>query len=468
MSAPGTSGASTLDLAQNSDATAVAHELPTGARPAIASGWAWYSLLVLSIITLFAFVDRTIFPLLAEPIKLRLGLSDLQLGLLQGTGIAVFAGIASYPIGWLSDRYDRRWVLAGCIVVWSLAVLACGSTQTFEQLLLASAMVGAGEAGLAPIVFSMIPDLFPEQKRQLANSIFAVAAGAAGGLAYAISGQMVSHIEPLRPLLPAAMQSLDAWRLSFYAAAVPAPFMLLLIATVRFRSRKIMAESTTSGPAVPATHALRIVPYVREHRSTILYFLLGIGVAVFGFGAMGAWAVVIAMRVFGQTAAQVGAIITPVVLASTAISFALSVYVVRRFGPRYGDRLPVRALWISYVVAACGNVSLAFTATATQFYVVAGLGSTLTAAAGMLYPTALQSMAPAHLRARLISIQGIASLALGAAAAPAVGFLSDRLKDLPNGLLLAAVGVSVPALLIGFPSALPTPMPGPLQEARSS
>jgi MFS family permease len=80
---------------------------------------------------MFALVDRQILVLLAEPIRKHLALSDLQRGLLQGAGIAIFAALATYPLGWLADRFDTRLVLKGCIAAWSTAVAACGLAQTF-------------------------------------------------------------------------------------------------------------------------------------------------------------------------------------------------------------------------------------------------------------------------------------------------------------------------------------------------
>ena len=121
-----------------------------------ATAASWYGLAALIVVSLYGFVDRQVFVLLAEPIKLSMKLSDLQLGLLQGLGVAVFAAIVSYPIAWLADRFDRRVVLSACIAVWSLAVIACGLARDFNELFVASAIVGAGEAGLTPIVFALI------------------------------------------------------------------------------------------------------------------------------------------------------------------------------------------------------------------------------------------------------------------------------------------------------------------------
>src|SRR3546814_18768990 len=89
--------------------------MPNGAR------WAWYGLAVLLMTTLFAFVVRQMLSLLAPSLQTSLGFTDLQLGMLQGLGMAVFARVASYPLGWLPDRFGRRLLLALGVACWSLA-----------------------------------------------------------------------------------------------------------------------------------------------------------------------------------------------------------------------------------------------------------------------------------------------------------------------------------------------------------
>jgi len=415
-----------------------------------ASPAAWYALGVLTLVTLFGYVDRGIFVLLAEPIRLKLGLSDLQLGLLQGTGVAIFAALASYPLGWLADRFDRRIVLSGCLLFWSAAVVACGLAQNFEQLLVAGALVGAGEAGLVPIVYSLIPDLFRDKKRQLANSVFALASTASGSLALAICGQLIAGVESFRGVLPAGMQGLDGWRLSFFAAALPAPLMVLLIATIAVRRgrRAAAAPAATAAESAQGTAlAQPLIPYLKQHAQTFFCFHVGVGFAVFGFSAVGAWLAVIYMRVYGQSAAQVGAAMGTTALLATAIGFALSIYGVRYFAG-VGVKLNVRALWTACLTTVAIDIALVFTTSPQQMYAIQGVHTVLLTAASMLYPTALQSLAPSHLRARVVAIQSVVGLAFAALAPPSVGLLSDHLKHLPNGIIVAAVGVAVPAMLI--------------------
>src|SRR3546814_12534371 len=75
-------------------------------------------------------------------------------------------------MGWLADRYGRRLILALGGACWSLATGLFAYQQSFGGLFAATIGIAIGEAGLAPIVFALIPDLFSERQRNSANFIF--------------------------------------------------------------------------------------------------------------------------------------------------------------------------------------------------------------------------------------------------------------------------------------------------------
>ncbi len=411
---------------------------------------AWYSLGVLTIVTLIAFVDRNILLLQAEVIRNAMQLSDVQLGLLQGTAVAAFTALATFPLGWLADRFDRRIVLAGCALTWSAAVVASGMAQTYEQLLLASALVGAGEAGLVPIAYAMIPDLFGEKKRQMANSVFAMASMSASSLAMALCGQVIGLVDVLRPDMPPYFQGLAAWRLGFFAVALPAPLLVLLISTISLRRRTRLATGTGDvrqhATAQPAAAAL--LPHLKTHRKTFLYFISGLFSAMFGFTAVGSWLAVIYLRMYGVTAKELGAALGVIAVIAVLIGLPLSIYGTRYFRSRIGARVDVRSLWLTCVLGALAVSLMVFANSARQMFVIHGAYLVTLTAALLVYPTTLQALAPSNLRARTVAVIGMLATAGSAIAPPVTGFVSDHFKDLPNGLMLAAALVSAPALLL--------------------
>ncbi len=422
------------------------------------SSAAWYALGVLTLITLFAFVDRGVLVLQAEVIRKSMGLSDTQLGFLQGTGVAIFAALAAYPLGWLADRFDRRWVLAGCLLLWSAAVVGSGLAQSYEALVLTSALVGAGEAGLVPIVYALIPELFSEKKRQIANSVYSLATGATGALALALCGLLVGWVELARPELPLSLQNMEGWRLSFLAVVLPTPLLVLLIATIRVRKRRAAADDAALSPpprqaAAPLVDAgaaaPALMPYMRLHWKTFAGFFGGAGLAMMAFGAVGTWLAVIYMRVFGETQQQLGSMLGALALGGTVFGFVFSIYGLRYFSRRLGNsRVNVRSLWIGCLCAAGGFTLMIFATNARQMYAIHGLYIVLVTTTTMVYPTAVQGLAPSYLRGRVAALMGVLGASVSAIAPLTVGLVSDQFKHLPNGLIVAAVSVAVPALLL--------------------
>ena len=410
-----------------------------------ASAASWYGLAVLIVVSLYAVVDRQVFVLLAEPIRIQLGLTDLQLGTLQGLGVSLFAAIVGYPIGWLADRVDRRWVLAGCIAVWSLAVLACGLAQSFEQLLLASAIVGAGEAGVMPIAFALIPEMFRRSKRQVANSVNMVVGRLGVGAAIAFCGFLTQIAEWSRPYLPLAMQGMETWRLTFFAAALPAPlFVLLLLGLPVCGRAEPVRQAHADGPA---TALVGLGDFLRAHPSAVFGAFGGLAVVTFGLVASAVWLPVVAMRQYGATPLQVGNALGIATFVASAIGMMFTVYGLRWLAPRLGPRLPVIALALACGLGGLCALALPLASSAEGLFLIYGVLMTFLMMGFMTYPTVLQELAPTHLRSRFFAISGVLGIAIPSGAPPLVGFLSDQVKQRPDGLLLVTVAVTAMAMI---------------------
>lgn len=139
---------------------------------------------LLFLVAILSYVDRQIFTLFQDDIKLELGLDDGQLGLLTGLSFAAFYTLAAFPIARYSDRGDRRLVIALSVIVWSAATVVCGATQNFWQMMLARIGLAAGEAGAGPASNSLLVEIFPIERRALViSSILAASSiGLSGGL----------------------------------------------------------------------------------------------------------------------------------------------------------------------------------------------------------------------------------------------------------------------------------------------
>src|SRR5258706_1135195 len=72
----------------------------------------WRMVSILSLVNAIAFIDRTALPLLVQPIKRDLGISDTLMSFLIGAAFIITYAFAGSLIGVLVDRYPRVPILA--------------------------------------------------------------------------------------------------------------------------------------------------------------------------------------------------------------------------------------------------------------------------------------------------------------------------------------------------------------------
>jgi MFS family permease len=133
----------------------------------------YYILGLLVLVCTLNYVDRVAIGVFGEAIKNELRLSDGQLGLLAGAAFIIFYAVLGLPMGHLADRFGRKWLMSGCLALWSLMTAAAGFAHGFNQLMLARILVGVGESGCTPTAHSWLSDAFPASKRAMALSMYA-------------------------------------------------------------------------------------------------------------------------------------------------------------------------------------------------------------------------------------------------------------------------------------------------------
>jgi predicted MFS family arabinose efflux permease len=139
-------------------------------------------LAVLALINFVNFAARQVFVPLIPLLREHLHVTDAQLGSLQ-TFLLVVLAVGSIPFGFFADRFSRKGIIAIGIMFWSVATFVGGLAPNFLFFLVARAFVGLGEAAYAPAAQSMISGAFPQERRAVAQAIFAsgMLLGAAAG-----------------------------------------------------------------------------------------------------------------------------------------------------------------------------------------------------------------------------------------------------------------------------------------------
>src|SRR5215210_6601170 len=166
---------------------------------------AWFTLWVLFAINAMNFFDRQILGAVGEAVRREWGMSDGAMGAL-GTAFTLLYALVGLPLGRLSDRTGRKWILAGGVFVWSLLTVASGFARNFWQLFAFRLGVGVGEAACAPAATSLIGDLFPARGRARALSVFMLGLPVGIALSFAVSGTIARWY---------------GWRSAFYVAGLP-------------------------------------------------------------------------------------------------------------------------------------------------------------------------------------------------------------------------------------------------------
>lgn len=161
-------------------------------------------------IALFAFVlgletaDLASLGAIAAPLKLALHIDNTQLGLLAAIP-SLIAAAATLPFGVLADRVPRVKVLAAGVAVWACGMLLCGASSSYEMLLVVRIFLGATTAAAAPLVASLVGDLFWPDER-----------GRVWG--YILAGQLLGTLFGL--LISGNIASLS-WRAALWVLALP-------------------------------------------------------------------------------------------------------------------------------------------------------------------------------------------------------------------------------------------------------
>ncbi len=155
------------------------------------SKYKWWVVAMLWFTCFFNYADRqaifSVFPLL----KAQMGLSDVQLGIVGGSFMWVYA--LSGPLaGLVGDRMRRKTLIISGLLFWSLVTIATALSTKYWHLVLFRALEGFGEAFYFPASMSILSDYHGKDTRSRAMALHqsSVYAGTiAGGAVAGVMGQ---------------------------------------------------------------------------------------------------------------------------------------------------------------------------------------------------------------------------------------------------------------------------------------
>lgn len=270
----------------------------TPAKPAASetSAYAWYVAGMLGFAYLISTMDRYILGVVAEDVKASLALTDYQLGILLGPSFVAMFVAASIPFGILTDITNRKAIISGGLLLWSLATAACGLASSFGELLVARLLVGFGEAALLPAAMSLIAAYFSKRHINRGVSIF-TAGGSLGRMAGFLGGGLaLTYFASAGTFTIPAFGEILPWQAVFLTAgALGVGAALLFFVTIREPARE-------AGVRRPGSSFASGMAYLWRHKTAYA----AIFVPMASVAAMGAilasWTVSFYVREHGLTA----------------------------------------------------------------------------------------------------------------------------------------------------------------------
>jgi MFS family permease len=401
------------------------------------SRWGRYGgrpLVALCLVGLVDAVDRGVLPGVLPKIQTDLGLSDFRAGLLP-TALIVGTLLFAVPGGVLSDRKDRRVLMAGVLALWAVATALASAVQSFWQLLSLRGALGAGDSINDPAAQSLVADYYEPAVRGRAYAFQRVVPTVGMGLGLGVG---------------AALGAAFGWRIAVLAVALPGLSVALLVRRLPLPPRG--GHETPAEPNALATGAsilaVLAVPSLRV-------LLLSTAVINGVLASLGFWGVSYHVRASGMSEAVAGGLVGGLILLGAVGGGVLGGQVT----DRYRDRITGWPMLLAGTVTGGGTILLfaSFLDGIPVYFVrlpLQTLGVALVVASLPPLTVMTAEVVPAQLRGTSFGLVKLAANVLVAVVPPVIGLLADTHKiRLHSGKHVGDLGfafrIVTPLVLIG-------------------
>jgi MFS transporter, DHA2 family, multidrug resistance protein len=106
----------------------------------------------------------------------------------------ILASVIVMPLnGWLTAKFGRKRFYAGCVAIFTIASLLCGTATSVWQLTFYRILQGIGGGALQPTAQAIMFETFPPAQRGTATAIFGVGAMVGPALGPLIGGYLIDN-----------------------------------------------------------------------------------------------------------------------------------------------------------------------------------------------------------------------------------------------------------------------------------
>ena len=401
----------------------------------------WAAILILTLMMFGAALMRGAFGPLQEAAQHELGLSDFQIGLIQGIGTGIPVALVSIPVGWIIDHGHRQRLLVALMAICAAGAIWTAFAEGFASLLVARMMASLGAACGLGVVISLAADFSKAESR--GRTLIALALGAWIGTAgaFALGGGLYSFFTG-HPV--GLFGALTAWRESHLVLGILGAALSLCLL---FVSEPPRHEVELAHAPLPV--AIRAMWAKRAFLLPLFVGQIGVSMAD---TAANIWAAPVLIRDYhvqpGQFATWMGAIILVTGIGGSVFG-GLTADAGQRSGRRGG------LLYGAVAATALGIPTALYPImpTTAGFAAMFGLLILAGVVTGIVSSTAVAVLIPNEERGTTIAVFSVINAVVGLGLAPTVVTLaSDAMGGGQHlGAALAATGVVTGVMsLVGY------------------
>jgi MFS family permease len=413
------------------------------------SATAWRTLWILSLVLGLSQIDRNILSLLLQDIKHDLRLTDTQMGILIGLAFSVVYLFLSFPLSLISDRKNRKTMIALGVAFWSLCTAACGLARSFWPMFFARAGLGAGEAVNGPATYSLLGDSFPRERLPRAMAVLNLGFIGGTALSLILGAGVIAAVSKAHLILP-IFGEMKSWQLVFFAIGIPGLIVAALTMTITEPARRGASGQRATG----WRSYVEVFPFLsRNWRFYGCMFASVFITGVITYGSLNFRAAFFA-RTYHWPAQQYGLVYGVASLITSGLGLIAGTWLCERWNRKHNDG-NMRVGLLAYVLSAPLNAVFTLMPNGWLAVLCGSIGAGLALMAAPPVVAAIQSITPSHVRAQVNSIYLLLFSGITGIIGPAfIGWLTDLQHDETKlGLVIAvtsAIALPISVVIMAF------------------
>lgn len=260
----------------------------------------------------------------------------LEYQIVAGPAFTVIYTFGGIFISYAAEKYNRKAMLAACLMFWSVMTLLTGFVKEYWQLVILRFGLGFGESGCGPFAVSILTDYFTPETRGFALGIYNWGIYFGYSMSYAF-GNFISL----------ANINGQGWRWTFILSGIPGLAVGLLMLVSLKEPERNQNQLELSGTACQ-----RLGRTLKNFCSPSLLLICLAGSIRNASGYVFAYNTQLYFTQIGQTPEQIGKYLSWIPLVGGSFSVLLGGFISDRLVRRLGLYSRILVIGVSLLIAA--------------------------------------------------------------------------------------------------------------------